>query len=442
MLDATRRPPNPPQGLGAGPAPHTSVRVVPHLGQALVAAFVAALATCVPDAEPLPLVPPPDLDPEPAVCPLGPMVELATLSDAAAPHATRTRDGAALLAHVPRGASLTGADLSRTEQRDGDTWVPTANPVEPCGPGGHVALEPLVLVDEELPGGRVVERACGERADAPIAVTDVDPAAPPSAWLDPGCDDDQWLWLWTARSCAQIHARFPEAPSGVFTLDPDGPGGAPPGPAFCDQRTLGGGWTRVLGVERQNGESPVQELAPTLSEGLAVAAAMRGTTRSPEILGLPPAGPFHQLRFFCERVSATGSIARIHLASIQEEVARYFTGPFDPPLAVGSFVVLDEATTFDPDLHPDGVGWDTTELSRLPHLWGETLTAVPATGRWGARTDNSGLFVDARLGRSPFGVAGVPATISARGKAFSVTADDLRCDAAVLDEARWMIFVR
>jgi hypothetical protein len=409
-------------------------RVGPHVS-------ALALVACVPDAEPRPVE---DLEPETAICPLGPIVELAALNDAVLPQATRARDGAVLLAHVPKDASLEGATFEWVEQLDGDGWSPSAAPIEPCGRGGHVPLESLVLDErvDEQPGGRVIERACGIRADAPSSVVLVDPTAPPDTWLDPTstCDGDQWLWLWTARSCAQIHERFPDAPTGVFVLDPDGPGGEEPGRAFCDQVTLGGGWTRVLGVERKNGETPLLQQSETLSEGLAFAASMSGTTRSTTLTGLPTAGVHLELRFFCERVSEEGSIARIHLVTQGPDVARYFQRPVEPPLATFTFTPLDASFTFDPDLQP---GDNTVPLAYKPDFWGETLSGFIATGRWGHRNDSS--FVDQRLGDRPIHVGDLPGRGDVNlvsNKGFSVTADELLCDSVVEAKARWMVFAR
>ncbi|MFO0602893.1 MAG: MXAN_6577-like cysteine-rich protein [Polyangiales bacterium] len=45
-------------------------------------------------------------------------------------------------------------------------------------------------------------------------------------------------------SCRAILAAAPGSPNGVYTIDPDGPGGAAPLPVYCDM--AGGGWTMVM----------------------------------------------------------------------------------------------------------------------------------------------------------------------------------------------------
>ncbi|MBM4398626.1 MAG: hypothetical protein FJ087_23435, partial [Deltaproteobacteria bacterium] len=47
------------------------------------------------------------------------------------------------------------------------------------------------------------------------------------------------------RSCAEVHANNPTAPSGSYTLDPDGPGPKTAVAVECDMAFDGGGWTRV-----------------------------------------------------------------------------------------------------------------------------------------------------------------------------------------------------
>lgn len=44
-------------------------------------------------------------------------------------------------------------------------------------------------------------------------------------------------------SCQQVHQQQPNAPSGPYTIDPDGAGAAPSFSAYCDMVSDGGGWT-------------------------------------------------------------------------------------------------------------------------------------------------------------------------------------------------------
>jgi len=49
-----------------------------------------------------------------------------------------------------------------------------------------------------------------------------------------------------ATSCLDVRTGDPSAPSGRYTIDPDGPGSEPPLTVACDMTTDGGGWTIVF----------------------------------------------------------------------------------------------------------------------------------------------------------------------------------------------------
>jgi hypothetical protein len=54
-------------------------------------------------------------------------------------------------------------------------------------------------------------------------------------------------------SCRDLLGAEPGTPSGVHTLDADGPGGAEPFEAYCEMSADGGGWTLVLKIDGAQG---------------------------------------------------------------------------------------------------------------------------------------------------------------------------------------------
>jgi len=50
-------------------------------------------------------------------------------------------------------------------------------------------------------------------------------------------------------SCAALHAGNATLPSGVYQIDPDGPGSVLPFPSYCEMEEDGGGWTLAMKID-------------------------------------------------------------------------------------------------------------------------------------------------------------------------------------------------
>ncbi len=365
--------------------------------------------------------------------------------EAPAPATLRLLDGAVLLAHWPAGSPADGFRGDTAQVLDGGVWVDSPlRAIDPCGAGAHV---PLVTGQPEAPRpavtarGRVLTLACGERVDEVTTEIDLDPSADPAAAIiDLPCTGDRWLWLWNARSCADILARFPNAPTGRYTIDPDGPAGDPPGEAFCDQVSLGGGWTRVLGVRHgPSGEAPEITRPTTLREGLAVASAEKGYVTASSLGALPPREGWLSFRFYCHRHNSP----RLHLMTAQPHLDRFLTGEvFEPPQAQVTRVLQSDLV--DTGLFGSSFGDDST-LGRKPQFWGQDPTFFNgwASGRWGDLSLS--LDLEDRVADHPMYMPRDDENDLPRG--FRATQEFLECDggAAVAPDAEagvWMVFAR
>jgi hypothetical protein len=98
--------------------------------------------------------------------------------------------------------------------------------------------------------------ACASAAIDPSTLPDVRPGE--ELFADAGVHPDAALDAGSLpRSCAALAAG---TPSGAYTIDPDGPGGAMPFLDYCDNDASGGGWTLIAAA---NPVSPRMAYADT-----------------------------------------------------------------------------------------------------------------------------------------------------------------------------------
>lgn len=77
-----------------------------------------------------------------------------------------------------------------------------------------------------------------------------------------------------AASCGQLKADL--APSGNYPLDPDGNGGNPPFPVYCDQDNHGGGWALIAKIGDTR-DAPKQDFTTDVSIGVLDEPTVIGT---------------------------------------------------------------------------------------------------------------------------------------------------------------------
>ena len=97
----------------------------------------------------------------------------------------------------------------------------------------------------------------------------------------PGADVVLSVTCSVPTDCAKIFALDPTVPSGAYSIDPDGPGGAAAFSVYCDMVTAGGGWTIVYAAT--GGDNQVPITSDTAVNGNPLVGAYHNLTRAQKI---------------------------------------------------------------------------------------------------------------------------------------------------------------
>ncbi|SFE91894.1 Myxococcus cysteine-rich repeat-containing protein [Nannocystis exedens] len=168
-----------------------------------------------------------------------------TTGDPTAPPSQGTADSPSDPSATDAGTATVGV----TETTDSLTTGPTTTPFEGCGDG---QLDP----NEECDDGpaNADDAACTSkctlaRCGDGLIQKDVESC-------EDGNDDpaDGCVACFEPHVCQEVLFRAPGSPTGLYKMDPDGPGPGPLVPVYCDMTLQGGGWTRV---ERSPFDDPI-----------------------------------------------------------------------------------------------------------------------------------------------------------------------------------------
>lgn len=144
-------------------------------------------------------------------------------------------------------------------------------------------------------------------------------------------------------SCRALKARLPGAASGLYLVDPDGPGPVAPLRVACDMDYDGGGWTLVVSTAGGAGPDTLAEgevapgdakyVSPDVLSALALGASQvhvrtPGAAATESVTSVADAEPIQNLR---QRLVANEGLLGLTAA---EQAARW-TGPFATPERLG-----------------------------------------------------------------------------------------------------------